>query len=186
VRQAWLGLAIASLNLANLEAAAAALARALSRHVGTPDGDLVAEAIAGATGAPGWCAMPRYGRIGVALRGAPRSLATALDGIPFQLVGKRGRAELRLPPDWIAARRLTIRADGRDLLGSPLDLAAIRRTEGCVECHAGGLSGWAWHPAEPGADPVLQVQPVGRRQGSIQLRATDLDIALPTPVVLAR
>src|SRR6185437_13552987 len=126
VPQAWLGLAIASLNLANLEAAAAALARALSRHVGAPDGDLVAEAIAGATGAPGWCAMPRYGRIRIALRAPPRSLAATLDGKPFQLVGKRGRADLRLPPDWIAARRLTIRADGRDLLGSPLDLAAIR------------------------------------------------------------
>jgi len=186
VREAWLGLAVTSLRLADPDASAEALARALSRHVGAPDANLAAEAIAAAVGAPGWCSVSGDGRLLVALQGPVKLLGAALDDKPIRLAGEPGRGERQLPPEWITADQLRIQADGRDLLGSPIELAAIRRTEGCVECHAGGLSGWAWHPAEPGADPILRVYSVGRPQREIEIRATDPDVALPSSSVLAR
>ena len=48
----------------------------------------------------------------------------------------------------------------------------------------GGMAGWAWHPAEPDADPVLGPA-VGRRQRGMRDRRRS-DIALPSPGVLAR
>lgn len=66
----------------------------------------------------------------------------------------------RLPPGWMTARVLTVRVDGRHLLGSPLDLSRLRRIEGVVEGRAEGLTGWVWHPADPEADPALRIEPL--------------------------
>jgi GT2 family glycosyltransferase/glycosyltransferase involved in cell wall biosynthesis len=186
VRQAWLGLAVAALRLADPAAAAEALGRALSRHVSAPDANLAADAIAGAVGAPGWCSVSGDGRLLVALRRPVGLLAAALDDNPLRLAGESSRGTRRLPAEWLVADQLHVVADGCDLLGSPIDLAAIRRTEGCVECHAGGLFGWAWHPAEPEADPILRIRSVRHPHRSIEVRATDRGVALAAPAVLAR
>jgi GT2 family glycosyltransferase len=186
VRQAWLGVAVAELNLADPGAAVEALGEALSRHAGASDADLAAEAIVSAAEATGWCSMSGDGRVAIGLRRSVKSLAAALDGKVLRLGGRRRGGVLKLPASWATARRLRVRADGRDLVGSPIDLAAIRRTEGCVECHAGGLSGWAWHPGYPDAEPTLRIQAIGRPRRTIEVRATDRGLALPTPAVLAQ
>ncbi|MBN9564196.1 MAG: glycosyltransferase [Alphaproteobacteria bacterium] len=186
VRPAWLGLAIASFHLADPAAAGEALARAFSRYVGTPDANLAADAIVEAVEAPGWCSVSGDGRVLVGLRRPVGLLAAALDDTPLRLAGKPGRSARRLPAEWRVAEQLRVVADGCDLLGSPIDLAAIRRTQGCVECHAGGLSGWAWHPAEPDADPILRIRSVRHPNRCIEIRATDRGVALSAPAVLAQ
>jgi hypothetical protein len=50
-----------------------------------------------------------------------------------------------------------VSAQGRALLGSPVDIQAIRLVEGFVVRTADGIEGWAWHPAAPETDPVLRV-----------------------------
>ena len=63
-----------------------------------------------------------------------------------------------LPPHWRTARRLDVLRHGEPLLGSPISLAAITRTEGIVRRHGSRVTGHAWHPAAPEADPELRVQ----------------------------
>src|SRR5208337_5063152 len=58
---------------------------------------------------------------------------------------------------WRAAHDVGVVADGKHLLGSPIDARAIRRVEGCVTTRDGALDGWAWHPSDPTIDPALTV-----------------------------
>ena len=51
----------------------------------------------------------------------------------------------------------TVTAGGRHLIGSPIDVASMGRTEGFVEAGNDGLHGWVWLPADPETDPVLRV-----------------------------
>jgi GT2 family glycosyltransferase len=80
VREAWLGLASAHLRLGNAASAANALARGLQRHVVDPSFAPLADAIARATGAPGWCGMTREGTIEMhRSRGAGPLLGSPID-----------------------------------------------------------------------------------------------------------
>jgi len=63
-----------------------------------------------------------------------------------------------LPRLSAGARRLEVLSDGKHLLGSPILISAIRRSEGFVTARDGGLSGWAWHPGDPDTDPVLTIR----------------------------
>ncbi len=78
-----------------------------------------------------------------------------------------------------------VAADGRQLLGSPLDVAAIAATVGCVSCSDGGLTGWAWHPGDPGVDPVLTISRAKGR-GQIRVTATDTEVRIDDSGLLAR
>ena len=62
VREAWLGLASACLRLGDAAGAADALAQALQRHVIDPSFTNLADSIAQAVGAAGWCGMTRDGK----------------------------------------------------------------------------------------------------------------------------
>ena len=159
LRDVWLGLAAARLSLGNTAGAAAALASALSRHAIGADVPAVADLVARAADAAGWCGLASDGALTIAPAG-PVDLR--LDGQPV----RRGQI-----PDRIGtARSLTVTRMGRDLLGSPIDVAAIRRTEGFVEAHAGGLRGWIWHPGDPARDPVLTVSD-GTREYRLRIGA---------------
>ena len=155
VREAWLGLAAAQMRLGNAVAAADALAQALHRHA--PDAGLVkgtlADTIVRAAGAPGWCGLSGDGAV-VLRAGQSSGVRIALDGTPC-----RGT---QLPRGWERARWLTVEADGRPLLGSPVDINAIRRCAGFVEAQDGGLRGWAWHPGDRDRAPVLLIGPANR------------------------
>ncbi len=150
VREAWLGLANARLRLGEPTFAATALATALSRHAMLPGIEALADQVSVAGGIGGWCGLATGGRLVLGAPAAAR-LTLALDG---SALPARTRA---LPESAGSASRLDVTIDGRAVLGSPLDLAAIRRIEGVVEARNGGLAGWAWHPADPDREPVLHL-----------------------------
>ena len=141
VKQAWLGLAAARLRHAGPEAAASSLAMALSRHAFTPEVAGLAERIAGEAG---WCGVRSDGRLELHAQG---HIEVWQDGQPIN--------GAMLAPGWTTCRSVEVRADGRHLLGSPIQAGAIRRLVGCVEPWEGGIRGWAWHPADPDRHPQL-------------------------------
>jgi GT2 family glycosyltransferase len=144
VRQAWLGLAAARLRLSGPEDAAEPLAVLLSRHAFAPDAAGLANAVAPPAG---WCTLCSDGRLEIH-PAAPKPLVL-LDGKPV-----RGS---KLPASWQRARTIDVRTNGVPLLGSPIQVAAIRRLAGCVEACDGGIQGWAWHPGDPDTAPALTV-----------------------------
>ncbi len=177
VREVWSGLATARRRIGDVPGAAAAIAEALARHV--PDHSLTALAtvIAREAGKPGWCALAGDGVVTVHAGVATRC---QLDGKDVRL------RSFRLPPNWRDARWLTVTAaDGRHLLGSPIDIRAITRIVGCVAGCDGGVEGWAWQPGDPDADPMLTIEPaVGSKR--IRLVATDHSVQVADSGLLAR
>jgi GT2 family glycosyltransferase/glycosyltransferase involved in cell wall biosynthesis len=147
-REAWLALASARARLGQAEPAAAALRELLSRHVLPDDPGFfpLADDIAQAAGAPGWCGRRHDGGIAATVG---TSIAATLDG--RRLAPRR----LAAPP---VSGLLALSAGGRELLGSPLDLSVFGRVEGFVGARDGGLEGWAWHPADPDRPPELTVR----------------------------
>jgi GT2 family glycosyltransferase/glycosyltransferase involved in cell wall biosynthesis len=164
VREAWLGLATARWRLGDPDGAATALAGALRRHVSPRDSFGLADAIASAAGALGWCGVTRDGE-----------LIVRPDGLPVH-------REMTSGP--LSVLSVTTR-DGRHLLGSPLDLTAMTATTGCVSMAEGGLVGWAWHPGNPDVDPVLTIRPAyGRKQ--LLVTASDVDVPVSNNSLLGR
>nr|WP_294548458.1 glycosyltransferase [uncultured Rhodopila sp.] len=179
VRQAWLGLAAARLRLAGPAAAAEALAAALSGHVFDALAEPLADQIGLSGGFAGWCGLTSDGKLAIRtadggnveisldgrLLRVPRSIRhgpacpghLSRQGAGIGGPDKPGHDEsgeghdgfMTLPNGWSAGRRLSVRAGGRPLLGSPIRIDSICRVSGCVEVFAGGIRGWAWHPGDP-------------------------------------
>lgn len=170
VRAVWLGLAAARRSAGDPEGAAAALARALSTHAAAVDAAFrtLADDIAAANGASGWCAVGNGGTLFVGLSGLG-----SRDGGAAPVVIALGRRTIRsrVPPTGLKlpstnrVNRVSASVGGRPLLGSPVDLAALRLTEGSVAGRDGGIEGWAWLPANPEVDPVLRILPAGGGRG---------------------
>ena len=169
VREAWVGLASARLHLGDAQQAAAALGHALSHHALMPGVEGLADAIAGSVGASGWCALATGGHLRISAAPAGAAIQIFLDGRAMPWAGRHEFGTdpegLALPKSADAARCLAVRIGGREALGSPIVLAAIRGIEGVVDCRDGGLEGWAWHPGDPDREPVLHLTPAsGRRR----------------------
>lgn len=180
VREAWFGLATVRRRLGDAVGAADALAQALARHVVGRGFVALADAIAREAGAPGWCGLSGDGELTVHITGADARFEFRLDGRRVPRIARR------LPASWRSSRSLTVTTgDGKHLLGSPIDIAAITAITGCVTGHDGGLTGWAWHPGDPHAEPVLTIQPASGGK-SIKLTATDTKIRIDTSGLLAR
>ncbi len=164
-REAWSGLAACALRLGETAEAVAAVASALGEHA--PDAALasLASAVARVAGLPGWVGLDSAGAVT-----APVGASLWLDGAALEAGA--------LPSGWRTARALRAEFGGRALLGSGLRPERIGRTEGFVEAAAGGLRGWAWHPAEPGAAAALRVRGAS---GTLALRAEG-----PAPAATAR
>ncbi len=165
-REVLAGLAASALATGDRAAAAASLARALAHFV--PNQAMLALARACAGGS-GWCGLDDVGRL---LIDPPGPVLVTLDGVPAD-PGPAGA----LPQAWRTSATLAVTHAGRHLLGSPIDLAARRRTEGFVALTPTGIEGWAWHPAAPETDPVLHILQ-GRR--TVELTATE-PAAMPPP-----
>ncbi len=170
------GLAACALATGDRDAARKAVARALS-SVATDD---VLAAIAGALG-EAWCGLTLDGRV----RGTHAQ--SQADGLPATYRLDDRIIELdaggHLPPDWRAARQLAASRGEAALLGSPMDLRTITRTEGYAALTRAGVAGWAWHPGAPEADPVVLVTVDGHR---FSLVAQDLSVAFTGTSPLAR
>jgi len=170
-REVLCGIATACLTMGRVAEATAAIGRALATSA--PD-DVLAR-LAARVGAPGWCGLRDDGR--------PRFEATA--DVTFRLDGQEVRLARNgaLPGAWLRARRLETLAGGAALLGSPIDIASILRTEGVVELTEDGIAGWAWHPGAPETDPVLTIVTPGRR---MELIAKDLSVSFRGTAPMAR
>lgn len=163
-REAWLGLALAAHAAGRDGEARDAIAALLSRHVLPVPLDpvrRVAGLILAREGLPGWCGI-------VAVEAAPRRLRLVVEGA--QATVRVDGARLRGRDVPASGTRLDAERDGVPLLGSPIDLTRLRRLDGVVATHRGGLEGWAWHPADPDADPALSVSDGAGR--CIAVRAT--------------
>ncbi len=139
IAPAWHGLIAARLRRGNAAGAAAACGEFLARHCVDKTSAELARQVAGATG---WCGVAASGAVRAKTPG--NRVAAWLDGVPV--------ARPRTMPDgaWLA-----LQAAGTPLLGSPLDLAALRRVEGLVAATPEGLQGWASRPAAPEQPPIL-------------------------------
>jgi glycosyltransferase involved in cell wall biosynthesis len=164
LRDAWFGLAAARLRCGDSAGAALALGTALSRHAISPGMAAIADPVTASADGPGWCGLTADGELVLGPDPAQAVILT-LDGTPL-----RGR---RLPGSWSRNRRLDVRVGDTHLLGSPIDIATMRRVEGFVEAWAGGLRGWAWLPKVPERDPVLTIRG-GGRQPPLTITASDL------------
>jgi len=180
VRAAWLGLAAARCYMGDAAGAAGALADALARHV--PEAallsarDSLADVVARSAGAAGWCGITGDGQLAV----RPTTSGKA----EIRLDGRRCTGPA-LPRTWAQAQEVTVCIGGRHLLGSPIQLAAIRHVAGFVEAHEGGLRGWAWHPGAPDTDPLLLIR--GERgRGTLRITAADLSASVQHAAPLAR
>jgi len=175
VREAWMGLAMARLRLGAADHARDALGRALARHVPHADTRTIATAIARASDAPGWCGVTFTGDLLV---------HTIARQAPVIMLDDRPVTGRRLPAGWARGHQVRVTVQGRDLIGSPIRVAAIRRTEGIVTADHTGVRGWAWHPADPGRAVTLRVSDArGRR---VETTAHDASITVPDLGPLAR
>ncbi len=181
IREVWLALATIRHRVGAVETAAAAMARAFAGHMmpAAPHLPGLADAIAAAAGAPGWCAIGQDGAILVRRAGGTaRSVVMRLDGAPA-----RGRPR-RVPPD---VRLLEVMAGGQHLLGSPIRIGDIRSVEGVVRAAADGtIEGWAWHPGAPEGNPRLLLRELGPdgAPGRViqEFVADDQDMVARTPL----
>ncbi len=151
VAAAWQGLIVARRRANDAAAAAAGAAAFLARHCAPEEMREMLRLVAAGAGRPGWCGLDAAGA--VLIEAAGRRVTARLDGVVVPLP-KRLEA---LP----AGRQLALSVNRVALLGSPLDLAALRRVEGVVACAAGGgLAGWACRPAALEAMPELALRDV--------------------------
>jgi len=162
---AWLGLTAARLRAGDIGGALAAATTLLSRFAvesGGSTATLVAELMSVSV-AVGWCGVTPDGVLSVH-PAKPRARVDILHvGVP--------------------AREVRVSVRGRDLLGSPIDLAAQRRVEGWVGPAADGLRGWAWYPGNPSRAPRLVVSAGSHR---VELFADEPDVAAPRALMRPR
>ncbi|QOF96867.1 glycosyltransferase [Novacetimonas hansenii] len=164
-REGWTLLALAHIALAQWADARTIVAHVLSRHGFDDAIGGCATRVCTALDLPGWIGMTGDGT--VHWGGLPAGVA------PHMKTGDIAvRADMRVPRDGHgsatsyalpdrAARAATMTATdphGRDLLGSPLHPAAIRRIVGAVRLDRGGIRGWAWHPADPAHTPRILIR----------------------------
>ena len=162
VLSGWLGLLTARRLSADHAGAAAALQEVLERHC-VPDEPGFADAaalIARTAARPGWCGVTAAGqiRIIIVLGG---EISCFVDGAPVRL--RNGDAVPR-------GARLSLRADDVDLLGSPLNLAAIARVEGMVDSLGSELVGWVNRPAAQEDVPRITLIDAAGQEKNIAVR----------------
>jgi GT2 family glycosyltransferase/glycosyltransferase involved in cell wall biosynthesis len=174
VRQAWLGLAAARLRLAEPDAAAESLVAVLSRHAFAPDTAGLAQQIAGRLG---WC--------GVRSDGSLEIHPASSDAVRVTLDEKPVRGT-KLPGGWARGHSVDIRCAGAHLVGSPIQISAVRRLAGCVEVWNGGLRGWAWHPGDPSTAPVLTLTYVDGSEQTLVARDESVTVQLDGPLARPR
>ncbi len=108
------------------------------------------------------------------------------DDRPLVLHATRNRQTFmsQLPDEWLHGRKVTVFHDETPILGSPVIITSLARTEGFVDSSEGDLHGWAWHPNNLDCDPVLTIVPLDGGAG-MTIVATDLDITIAHTIPLA-
>ncbi len=161
-RECWAALTHCALALNDVARARAALHALLSAYALDPGTESLAARLLEEGAIPAWCGLRDDG-----------SLGGDTGGADIYLDGRKIR---RLPPDWHAARAIELKRAGAPLFGSPIDVAAIRRTQGFVRADGGTLAGWAWHPRAPDTDPVLRILDAS---GALLAKVSAHDLSAP-------
>ncbi|WP_256888390.1 glycosyltransferase [Acidomonas methanolica] len=173
--------ALACSRMGDLDGALRAVAPLLARFAPSAEMFPLAGDLAEAAGFPGWCGANNRGEL---LGAASGPVRLRLSGPPGG-VREVEALPAALPDGWKVARALDVTCAGRPLLGSPLDLAALRRSEGCVTPVAGGWEGWLWHPADPDFTPLLRIAGESGEEREIALSelaaGTSVDAPLARP-----
>jgi GT2 family glycosyltransferase len=148
LREAWLGLATVRHRTGDAAGAAAALSEALSGHIGLLPLPLhpIADAIAKAAGAAGWCCLTEHRTVHIGPTAVAHELwlgSVMVSALPD-----------RLPPGVPA---LAVRTARGVLLGSPFQLGRMTRLDAFVADAELGLAGHAWHPNDPARPPELRI-----------------------------
>jgi len=146
LRDAWIGLSTACLRLGDRVGAASAMARALRGHALPKSASIAEEPLLRDLARGGWCGLLGSGRLVIGTAG---DVEISVDGRRIR------RNPVRV--NWAKAREISVTADGRHLLGSPIDVVAVARTVGYVEKSGAGIRGWAVHPKDTGTKPRLSL-----------------------------
>lgn len=184
VCDAWLGLATARFLAGDLSGARSALHQVLGRHALRADVATLADQVARATGAPGWCGLTSDGVV-IAQPVGQREIDVRIDGRPSFSRDDPARPghEFLLPSTWRRSRRVTVVSGKQHLIGSPLSPGRIGRIDGFVEAWENGIRGWAWCPADPDTDPTLTI---GTSRARKEIIATEPTSSVPGLGPLAR
>jgi GT2 family glycosyltransferase/glycosyltransferase involved in cell wall biosynthesis len=178
IRHAWLGLAASRLRLGDDAQAARALAAALSAHAFVADMTILADQIAIAPTFSGWCGLTSDGALKIHSSGAGK-IEVRLDGVRLQGAS--------LPESWTDRGSIEVIIDGRQAVGSPIQIRRIRRTIGCVEAWDGGIRGWAWHPGDPDRPVKLTIICRSRRlQRTVEALTETVDVPHAGPLARPR
>jgi len=182
--QAQIALCAATFRQGDIEAATPLMASVLAGAAPPDNADFsqLADRLVMAAGLPGWIGAHQSGH--VLLSTPDKTAATPVDiYLDGAFIGplNAGKGRLRrhaLPKSWKAARSLSAAVAGVALLGSPIDLVALRRVQGFVRPDpSGGLTGWAWCPADAQVKPLLSLV---AEQNSVRtvtpLRADDANL----------
>lgn len=161
---AWLALARVRWRARDHAGAADALAALLARHEPPADGVFAtfATLVAVAAGYRGWCAFSN-GR-----------LIIDATGVTIRADGVVVRA---LPHDSAGVVRVDAAVANHPLLGSPLDLRALRRIAGIATSDGAAITGWVVHPAAPERAPALVLLDRDGIRRKIRLRGMDAPAA---------
>jgi GT2 family glycosyltransferase len=178
-RAAWTNLILARMAEHNAAQAAADLHETLSRNAPADERRFrdLAETVARATGARGWCGLDNSGRLTIG------GDVVAIDDIDVRLDGKAAATEaceassvesyrrLQLADGWQSHASLTVRHKRLHLIGSPIQIQKIIRSEGFVRAEKGGLRGWCWLPGERETAPTVTVASRANPDKRLKVRA---------------
>ncbi|MDF7673415.1 glycosyltransferase [Acetobacteraceae bacterium ESL0709] len=135
------------------------LKEALSRYVSPVEFHSLIEVFVTQGQYPGWGELSNSGLLTIH---ASQPVSLVIDGRQLGLfetrevwLGSVFREGVCL--DWAQGRRLSVKAGGQHLLGSPFDIKALTHCESLVWPQASALEGWLWYPAEPEFVPHIQV-----------------------------
>lgn len=136
-------LAVTWLRLRRIDQACPITEALLSQNAPPPEIFPTANLVRRHVDRAGWC--------GVSNKGAVIGQSDAMVSLKLDdhFIARNVSLPFTLPENWVAATHLTVLADNKPLLGAPIDLPAIRQSEGFVTCKNVRLEGWIWYPHDP-------------------------------------
>lgn len=91
----------------------------------------------------GWCGANNEG---VVMGQSDVPVSITLDD---HIVARDVALPFTLPDEWVSARYLFVTNGSEPLFGAPINLDALRQSEGFVTCKGGRVEGWIWYPRDP-------------------------------------
>ncbi len=175
--------------LGDYDGALATFTRGLQCFAPDPDLAGIVANLIKAADAPGWCGLSALGHLRVfpVARVQPGRLAVHLDGRVRALTWARTKDgyHATLPRGWWSSGKLSVLVQGRELVGSPIDIQSITRVEGFAENDGRSIKGWIWFPNDPASTPYVEIAAPGKDK-TVRVVADDMGARIAHPHKLAR